>query len=1055
MSRGASHAWVRALTLEERIALLERTRRDSPSPRAAPRPTETARAHVELWREIEPLRSEEGFDGFLAFHGLTRDRLLDLLSMPERALASAVRAPPEWRRIVLASRRARRREQAGSTAGPQAALSGLLAPVAPIAREGARRLEAALDDLASRFRPAPFDKGLLLERFLSALADDLLFMVMKPLVLELHIAGRSGLLAGDGPEERFRSFLRRLKQPAFVTSILRLYPVLPRVCATRARLAAEAFAELVGRLCADRQAIERHLGGGRRADVLRDVQMGLGDPHGGGRTVAAVAFASGLEVVYKPRSMAVDCHFQEVLRWANRQSRRFSFRVLEIVDRGSHGWVERVVPAACGSLREVERFYFRQGANLALLHVLGAYDFHHENLLAAGEHPVLVDLETLFAGRPAAEPGDAAEQLAEAALQESVLAVGLLPMRLSIDPRLEAVDITGLGGGEGQTSPLLAQRWCDAFTDRMHLERERVPLPAASNLPVLDGEARPVLGFRGALMDGLRAMLDVLRRGRDDLAGLLGRFERDPVRTVVRATSRYAALLAESYHPHVLGDALDRDRLFDELWTETGEAPELRAFLAAEKRDLWNGDVPVFTTTPGSRTVRGSDGRAVYELFEVPGLELSRRRLRGLGDEEVDRQQWLVRASLDAAAGRGDTPAPPGPLRLGPAASAEAAALAIGEHLARRAFASDGRATWLGLLETGDDDFFPGTLGTDLHSGLPGVALFLVHLGRAAGRADLVELGRSAARTLAARVAGGDGARRGLGAFLGLGGVIHGLTHLGVLLGDGALLSLAGQLVEGAPESVAGEAELDVLGGVAGCVLSLVAHHESGGARAALEKAARYGDHLCAAALRAGGAATWAQAGSRAPVDGGVAHGAAGIAYSLARLHPLSGDARHRETAEAALRGIVAADPDAPPTWCRGAIGTGLVLGRVLGPPGRRGRTSPLETLVARALEAETPGSDCLCHGAMGVVDLLIEAARTGGDSRRAAVGEHVRRVVERAGTRGWMSGLPTGIETPGLMIGLAGIGYQLLRSAAPGRVPSILLLDPCPAPGRNESGPA
>jgi lantibiotic modifying enzyme len=49
---------------------------------------------------------------------------------------------------------------------------------------------------------------------------------------------------------------------------------------------------------------------------------------------------------------------------------------------------------------------------------------------------------------------------------------------------------------------------------------------------------------------------------------------------------------------------------------------------------------------------------------------------------------------------------------------------------------------------------------------------------------------------------------------------------------------------------------------------------------------------------------------------------------------------------------------------------------------------------------------------------------------------------IDRAG---WQCGGPGAVEIPGLMIGIAGIGYQLLRLAEPQRVPSILLLEPPP----------
>ena len=40
-----------------------------------------------------------------------------------------------------------------------------------------------------------------------------------------------------------------------------------------------------------------------------------------------------------------------------------------------------------------------------------------------------------------------------------------------------------------------------------------------------------------------------------------------------------------------------------------------------------------------------------------------------------------------------------------------------------------------------------------------------------------------------------------------------------------------------------------------------------------------------------------------------------------------------------------------------------------------------------------------------------------------------------------WVCGLPAGTENPSLMVGLAGIGYGLLRIAAQDAVPSVLSL--------------
>jgi lantibiotic modifying enzyme len=56
---------------------------------------------------------------------------------------------------------------------------------------------------------------------------------------------------------------------------------------------------------------------------------------------------------------------------------------------------------------------------------------------------------------------------------------------------------------------------------------------------------------------------------------------------------------------------------------------------------------------------------------------------------------------------------------------------------------------------------------------------------------------------------------------------------------------------------------------------------------------------------------------------------------------------------------------------------------------------------------------------------------------------EESTRIAGRVRRGGWRCGIPGGVETPGLMMGLAGIGYGLLRVGAADRVPSVLALDP------------
>jgi lantibiotic modifying enzyme len=85
-------------------------------------------------------------------------------------------------------------------------------------------------------------------------------------------------------------------------------------------------------------------------------------------------------------------------------------------------------------------------------------------------------------------------------------------------------------------------------------------------------------------------------------------------------------------------------------------------------------------------------------------------------------------------------------------------------------------------------------------------------------------------------------------------------------------------------------------------------------------------------------------------------------------------------------------------------------------------------------------GSHSLCHGALGNLDVLLRAAdATGDDALRDEVFRRAAGTLAGIAQSGWLCGVPLAVETPGLLVGLAGIGYGLLCLAHPSRVPSVL----------------
>ncbi|HEV3002491.1 MAG TPA: lanthionine synthetase LanC family protein, partial [Solirubrobacteraceae bacterium] len=131
--------------------------------------------------------------------------------------------------------------------------------------------------------------------------------------------------------------------------------------------------------------------------------------------------------------------------------------------------------------------------------------------------------------------------------------------------------------------------------------------------------------------------------------------------------------------------------------------------------------------------------------------------------------------------------------------------------------------------------------------------------------------------------------------------------------------------------------------------------------------------------------------------------------------------------------------------WCHGAAGGALARLRAdaLDPSPRLRTEAERAVAACRDAAAADPGEGdrTLCHGAAGIGEALLAGAEALGapDLARAAVDLAERHLAAEERGAVPRSGLPSGAETPALMLGSAGFAYHLLRLCAPDRVPSVL----------------
>jgi lantibiotic modifying enzyme len=312
--------------------------------------------------------------------------------------------------------------------------------------------------------------------------------------------------------------------------------------------------------------------------------------------------------------------------------------------------------------------------------------------------------------------------------------------------------------------------------------------------------------------------------------------------------------------------------------------------------------------------------------------------------------------------------------------------------------------------------------------------------------------------------------QRAVALYSGATGVALAAVDVADCLGDSDLRVEALRLARKAAEQLddtAGDVETDLISGVAGTVIGLlaiarrthdrrlVAVCKDGGARLLLP----YVGERCEDAYR-----RRAESAASAPALCGLGHGMSGVAWALTELALAAKTPAVLRGAEMAclyerswfsrewsnwpdLRDPPNEKPQPGPwpgwtvAWCHGAVGIGAVRWRMYEASNSLAALAEASAAInatrllvarrAQELGAGQVADPCLCHGLAGAAELFLlafEITRLE-DHRRAArrVGELCLKTLA-ANNGVWPTGLTGGVNVPGLMLGLAGVGVTMLR---------------------------
>lgn len=394
----------------------------------------------------------------------------------------------------------------------------------------------------------------------------------------------------------------------------------------------------------------------------------------------------------------------------------------------------------------------------------------------------------------------------------------------------------------------------------------------------------------------------------------------------------------------------------------------------------------------------------------------------------------------------------------------------IAKNIAERSVIRNGKPQWLTIkFDPIRKHCYIGPVDYTLYEGTAGIGLFLAAYENASGDkiyhklalncfSELEELiGDKKAVKMAENISPGYA-----GGFMG---ALAALYNAGIYMAEEKLCGIAKKgLSLLSVKSVEKDSAFDIIGGAAGGLMTALAFNNIHKDDKLIEFANKCGHHLLNNRIDFETRKLWPSSHAYKPLTG-FAHGAAGFAAALLKLHGLTGCELSKEAALVAIdyekacyvhqyfnwpdfrinRDLKPGDTAYMTGWCSGAPGIGLARLMTLDVIDNEDIKKDIGNAVSftKNFKHFSDARDHLCCGYAGRIDFLIEASQKFKKPElMIEAGRQMSLIVSRAAASEKYTFAvddTKSVFTPGLFTGLSGVGYTALRMAAPEKIITVL----------------
>lgn len=831
------------------------------------------------------------------------------------------------------------------------------------------------------------------------------------------------------------------------------FPVLQGKIRETVENAVSYYAEVIEWFVKDRKNIcEKLCQDARR---ITKISGNFSDVHNHGKQVLKVSLDNGREILFKPRSMENEQVCHEMLQWLGEKTgiKQMSYPFLSY---SNHSWSTIVEYKHCKTEKQLENYYMRLGVQLFLFYVIGTKDLHYENIIASGEYPVVIDLETLVNIRYNRNRKTANEEIGYL-LSQSVLYTGLLPFYYW-NSEGKGIDISGMSGDGGQQYPFKVPRIIEAGTSNMRVEYEYPVSGKTQNRAMLNGEFYAPFLFKDLFLKGFTCAYKAAIDYGEEFHHLIENLQKTKSRYLVLDTQKYSMMLSSSWHPSLLVKEENRRKFFDLLWE--GRTDRDKEIVESEMESLARGDIPSFYYALNSRSLFTDDGKEIKYYFEETTMDILFHRLENLNLLDMKKQCEFIETSLNLMSDKAERylnkvyPAENDRLKSNlDKKKIEIRMMEIKRRLLENAVWNKEKTevSWYSVNIKFQERLTWSIRFMDmyLYDGLAGMLLLMSALKQVEKDKGVEEICRALKERLFRYTEAGVQSLESLqskstGAYTGESSIVYTYLTLYQLTQESSYLDYAknhSRIVEKLLEE---DTNYDLLSGNAGAAQVMLNLYEITGDRDYVSMAEKAIDIVEKAAEKQEKGIGWTVEAGIPPMSG-MAHGNAGIMMPVISLWKITGNKKYEQLAEEIWQyeaylydeeknnwmdvrnGKDIGDNIGPVAWCHGAGGILLSRLKCLENVKDKGWKERFEKDIRRAqMKLKTywrRDSWSLCHGICGNLWMLGKM-----DEETLWLNEEINL-------------LPQEKINPGLMNGYGGILYYLLKYQIK-ELPDILSLE-------------